>query len=171
MWELSYKEGCKAKYWCFWTVMLEKTFESPLDSKESKALSSKASFFGAQLSLWFNSHIHTWLLEKPQLWLYRPLSSQWCLCFLICCLVCHSFPYKDQASFNSMAAVTIHSDFVAQGNQICHCSHFFPFYLPWSDGPDAMILVFLRSLSSFTLIERLFHVSSLSASSWFTALS
>ena len=30
--------------------------------------SSKASFFGAQLSLQSNSHIHTWLLEKPQLW-------------------------------------------------------------------------------------------------------
>ena len=27
--------------------------------------SSKASFFGTQVSLWFNSHIHTWLLEKP----------------------------------------------------------------------------------------------------------
>ena len=26
-------------------------------------------FFGVQLSLWSNSHIHTWLLEKPQLWL------------------------------------------------------------------------------------------------------
>ena len=90
----------------------------------------KHQFFGNQLSLWFNSHIHTWLLEKPQLWLYRPLSSQWCLCFLICCLVCHSFPYKDQASFNSMAAVTIHSDFVAQENKVCHCFHCFPIYLP-----------------------------------------
>ena len=29
-------------------------------------------FFGAQPSLWSNSHIHTRLLEKPQLWLYRP---------------------------------------------------------------------------------------------------
>ena len=28
----------------------------------------------------------TWLLEKPQLWLYGPLSAKWCLCFLICCL-------------------------------------------------------------------------------------
>ena len=27
----------------------------------------KHQFFGAQLSLWFNSHIHTWPLEKPQL--------------------------------------------------------------------------------------------------------
>ena len=32
------------------------------------------------------SHIHTWLLEKPQLWLCRPLPSRWCLSFLICCL-------------------------------------------------------------------------------------
>ena len=41
----------------------------------SKGLSSpsftvqKHQFFSAQLSLWFNSHIHTWLLEKPLLWL------------------------------------------------------------------------------------------------------
>ena len=31
----------------------------------------KYQFFSAQLFLWSNSHIHTWLLEKPQLWLYR----------------------------------------------------------------------------------------------------
>ena len=46
----------------------------------------KHQFFGAQPSLWSNSHISTWLLEKPQLWLYKPLSAKWCLCFLICCL-------------------------------------------------------------------------------------
>ena len=40
-------------------------------------------FFAAQSSLWSNSHIHTWLLEKPWLWLYGPLSTKWCLCFLI----------------------------------------------------------------------------------------
>ena len=32
--------------------------------------------FGAQLSLWSNSHIHTWLLEKPQLWLDGPLLAK-----------------------------------------------------------------------------------------------
>ena len=37
-------------------------------------------------ALWSNSHIHTWLLEKPYLWLYRPLSAKWYLCFLICYL-------------------------------------------------------------------------------------
>ena len=35
----------------------------------------KHQFFGAQLSLWSNSHIHTWTLEKPQPWLDRPLSD------------------------------------------------------------------------------------------------
>ena len=46
----------------------------------------KHEFISAQLSLWPNSHIHTWLLEKPQLWLYGPLLVKWCLCFLIHCL-------------------------------------------------------------------------------------
>ena len=46
----------------------------------------KHQFFGTQLSLWSNSHIHRWLLEKPQLWLYGPLSAKQCLCFLLCCL-------------------------------------------------------------------------------------
>ena len=43
-------------------------------------------FFSAQPSLWSNSHIHPWLLEKLSLWLYRPLSAKQCLWFLICCL-------------------------------------------------------------------------------------
>ena len=37
---------------------------------------SKASIFGAKLSLWSNSHIHTWLQEKPLLWLDRPLLAK-----------------------------------------------------------------------------------------------
>ena len=34
MWELDYKESWTQKDWCFWTVVLEKTLESPLDCKE-----------------------------------------------------------------------------------------------------------------------------------------
>ena len=34
MWELDYKESWVPKNWCFWTVVLEKTHESPLDCKE-----------------------------------------------------------------------------------------------------------------------------------------
>ena len=36
MWELDHKEGWVLKNWCFWTVVLKKTLESPLDSKEIK---------------------------------------------------------------------------------------------------------------------------------------
>ena len=40
----------------------------------------KHQFFSAQPSLWANSHIHKWLLEKPQHWLYRSLLEKWYLC-------------------------------------------------------------------------------------------
>ena len=36
MWELGYRESWVPKNWCFWTVVLEKTIESPLDCKEIK---------------------------------------------------------------------------------------------------------------------------------------
>ena len=36
----------------------------------------KHQFFGTQPSLWSSSHIHAWLLEKPQFWLYGPLSAK-----------------------------------------------------------------------------------------------
>ena len=41
MWELDHKEGWAPKNWCFWTVVLKKTLESLLDSKEIKRVSSK----------------------------------------------------------------------------------------------------------------------------------
>ena len=46
----------------------------------------KRQFFGIYPSLWPNSHIHTWLLGKPQLWLDGPLLAKWHLCFLKRCL-------------------------------------------------------------------------------------
>ena len=41
MWELDYKESWAQKNWCFWTVVLEKTLKSPLDSKEIKPVNPK----------------------------------------------------------------------------------------------------------------------------------
>ena len=41
MWELDYKESWVPKNWCFWTVVLEKTLESPLDSKEIQSVHPK----------------------------------------------------------------------------------------------------------------------------------
>ena len=41
MWDLDYKESWVPKNWCFWTVVLEKTLESPLDCKEMKPVNPK----------------------------------------------------------------------------------------------------------------------------------
>ena len=69
-----------------------------------------------------------------------------------------------------MTAVTVHSDFGAPQNKVCHCWHFLPIYLPWSDGTRCHDLPFWLlsfkpafSLSYFTFVMRLFSSSSLSA--------
>ena len=41
MWELDYKESWVLKNWCFWTMVLEKTLESPLDGKEIKPVNPR----------------------------------------------------------------------------------------------------------------------------------
>ena len=56
--------------------------------------------------------------------------------------VCHSFLVKKRSSSDFMAAVTVCSDFRAQEEKICHYFHLFSLCLPWSNGADAMILVF-----------------------------
>ena len=45
MWQLDHKEGWALKNWCFWTVALEKTLESSLDSKEIKSFNLKGNQF------------------------------------------------------------------------------------------------------------------------------
>ena len=56
------------------------------------------------------------------------------------------FSSRVQLSFNFMAAVTVCSDFGVQGNKICHCFHFSPFYLPWNDGTGCHDLKFFHFL-------------------------
>ena len=70
-WELDYKESWELKNWCFWTVVLEKTLESPLDCKESQPVQSKeispgCSLEGLKLKLKFQSFGH--LMRKPTHW-------------------------------------------------------------------------------------------------------
>ena len=57
IWELDHKESWVLKNWCFWTVVLEKTLESPLDSKQHARLpcpspSPRACSDSCPLSLW-----------------------------------------------------------------------------------------------------------------------
>ena len=61
MWELDHKEGWALMNWCFWNVVLEKTLECPLDSKEIKPVNPKGN------KLWM--FIGRTDAEAPILWL------------------------------------------------------------------------------------------------------
>ena len=63
--------------WTGWTSLQSKG----LSRVFSNTTNEKHPFFGAQLSSQSNSHIHTWLLEKPSPWLDGPLLAKQCLCF------------------------------------------------------------------------------------------
>ena len=73
MWELDYKESWALKNWCFWTVVLEKTLESPLDCREISSVNSKGNqpwiFIGrtddeAEIPILWPPDASTWLFEK-----------------------------------------------------------------------------------------------------------
>ena len=73
MWELNYKESWALKNWCFWTVVLEKTLESPLDSKETQPVNPKGNqswiFIGrtdaeAETPILWPRDVKNWLIWK-----------------------------------------------------------------------------------------------------------
>ena len=73
MWELDYKESWALKNWCFWTVVLEKTFENPLDWKEIQPVYPKGDqswvFIGRtdvelKLQILWPPHAKSWLTGK-----------------------------------------------------------------------------------------------------------
>ena len=77
MWELNCEESWAPKNWCFLTVVLEKTLESPLDCKEIQAVHSEGDqpwdFFGrndakAETPVLWPPHVKSWLIGKDWCW-------------------------------------------------------------------------------------------------------
>ena len=73
MWELDYKESWVLKNWCFWTVVLQKTLESPLDCKEIQPVHPKGDqswiFIGrtdaeAETPILWPPDVKSWLIRK-----------------------------------------------------------------------------------------------------------
>ena len=73
MWELDYKESWALKNWCFWTVMLEKTLESPLDCKDIQPVHPQGDqswiFIGrtdaeAEAPLFWPPDVKNWLIGR-----------------------------------------------------------------------------------------------------------
>ena len=117
----------------------------------------KHQFFGTQLSSQSNSQVHTRPLEKPQPWPDGPLLAKWCLCFLIRCLVCHSFSPRSKrlliSCLQSPSAVILEPPKIKSvtvstvSPSICHEMM----------GPDAMILVLWMLSFKPTFSTLLFH--------------
>ena len=81
MWELDYKESWALKNWCFWTVVLEKTLESPLDCKEIQPVRPKGNqiwiFIGrtdveAETPILWPPNAKNWLI-----WKYPDAGKDW----------------------------------------------------------------------------------------------
>ena len=81
MWELDYKESWVPKNWSFWTVVLEKTLESPLDCKEIKPVNPKGNqswiFIGrtdgeAEIPILWPTNARNWLIGK-----YHDAGKDW----------------------------------------------------------------------------------------------
>ena len=73
MWELDYKESWVLKNWCFWTMVLEKTLESPLDCKEFQPVNPEGNqswiFIGrpdaeAKTPILWPPEVKNWLIGK-----------------------------------------------------------------------------------------------------------
>ena len=119
-----------------------------------------------------NSHIHTWLLEKPKLRLYAPEELQW-LNQLVhsTCKTIRTFVGKLMSLlFNILSRLAITflprskcllilklqstSTLILEPKKrkICHCCHFCPFYciLFWSDGTGCYDLSWLKTQSQGT---------------------
>ena len=79
MWELDHKESWAPKNWCFWTVVLKKTLESPLDCRKIQPVNPKGNqswiFIGrngveAETPILWPPDMKNWLhsLERPWCW-------------------------------------------------------------------------------------------------------
>ena len=76
MWDLDHKEGWVLKNWCFWTVVLEKTLDSPLDCKVIQSVHPKGNqswIFKDWCWSWSSNNLTTWCellthLKRPWYW-------------------------------------------------------------------------------------------------------
>ena len=133
--------------WLFRTDFLQDWLVCPRDSQESSPASQFKNINSSALSLFYGSNpyvdpyvttgktiaLTTWtFVGKMMFLLFNTLSR-----FVIALL-----PRIKCLSFKP--AVTIHSDFGAQENNVCHYFHFFPTYLPLSDGTECRDLSFVE---------------------------
>ena len=117
----------------------------------------KHHFFGAQFSLWSTSPIPTWLVEKPELWLVRPLSVMSLLFNMLSRLVIAFFPRSKCLWISWLQSP---SAVILEPKKIKSVT--ISIFSPWSDGIGCHDLHFLNF--ECWVLSQLFH-SPLSLSS------
>ena len=121
-------------------------------SLQSKGLSrvfsnttvQKHQFFGSQSSSWSNSHIHTWLLEKPVLTRWTFISKLMSLLFNMLSRFVIAFLPRSRylliSQLQSLSTVILEPKKI----KVFHCFHWFPIYMPWRDWTGCHDLSFLN---------------------------
>ena len=108
-------------------LVVQGTLKSLLQHHSSKAsILGHSAFFIVQLSHPYMTTGKTIALTR---WTFVGKAMS-VLFNMLSRLVGYNFSSKEQASFNFMAAITICIDFGAPKNEVCHCFHCFPVYLP-----------------------------------------
>ena len=128
---------------------VQRTLKSLLQQYEWKASILHSAFFMVQLTSIHDYWKTIALTIGTCVHKVTPLLSNTLSRFVIT-----SLP-RSKCFFNFMAAVTIHSDLEPQGDKICHCFQFLPFYLPQRDGTGCHDLGFVNvefQVSFFTLL-------------------
>ena len=109
----------------------------------AKTTVQKHQFFGVQLSLWSNSHIYTWILEKPEFWLDGPLLAKSLLFNMLSRLV---IAFLSRGKCLLISWLQSPCAVILELPKIKYLTVFifFPIYLPWSDGTGCHDLRFLN---------------------------
>ena len=120
-------------------LTVQGTLESLLQHHSSKASILQCSaFFVVQLS-----HPYTTTGKTKTLTRWTFVGKVMSLLFNMLSRLIRTFLPRSKC-LNFMAAVTICSDFGVQKNKVCHCFHWFPIYLLWSDETGCHDLSFLN---------------------------
>ena len=119
----------------------------------------KHQFFSAQLSLWSNSHIHTWTNGKTiALTIWTFVGKVISLLFnMLSRLAIASLPRSKCLLISWLQSPSTVIDFGAQENKVSDCFHYFPIYMPWSDGTGCHDPSFLNVEFSASFFSLLFH--------------
>ena len=120
-----------------------------LISLQSKGLSSLLQHHSSKASILWHSVFFIVQLSHPYMTTRKTITlTRWTFVSkgmsLLLNMLSSSVVVTLSASFNFMATVTIHSDFRALENKVCHCFHCFSIYLLGSDGTGCHDLCFLN---------------------------